>query len=178
VKKTQRYDESAKVYHRRYLQIQLTKYQAIAPYLSERPVLDIGIGTGIGLHSLIDSCPVIGIDGSVEMLRFAAKHSKNNQLKHESIFLIVASAEALPFRDHVFPMVISITVLQNLTNIECGIKEIQRVLQAEGLLAVTVLAKIISLAELEAMFLPHFSLCSRFENLANEDNGLLLQLQN
>ena len=178
MKKTQLYDESAKVYHRRYLHIQHAKYQAIAPHLSEGPVLDVGIGTGIGLCSLNDSHPIIGIDGSVEMLRFAVKHSKANKPRDETIFLLVASAEALPFRNHVFPVVISITVLQNLTNIGLGIEEIQRVIRANGLLAITALAKTISLEELEALFLPHFSLRSRFENLVNEDNGLILQFQN
>jgi ubiquinone/menaquinone biosynthesis C-methylase UbiE len=176
VKKVRLYDESAKSYHSRYLQIQQTKYQAIATYLIESPVLDVGIGTGIGLTALIDFCPVIGVDGSVEMLRIAIDQIKDFKPKGESIMLVVASAEMLPFRNHVFPSVVSITVLQNLTDISQGIQELERAIQANGILAVTTLAKTLSLQEIELMFHQEFAILTRFHNLANEDNGLIIKV--
>lgn len=176
MKKVRLYDESAKSYHHRYQKIQQTKYQAIAPYLIESPVLDVGIGTGIGLSSIIDFSPVIGVDGSVEMLRIAIEQVDALTHGYEAIFLVVASAEMLPFRDQVFPTVVSITVIQNLTNKQQGIQELERVIQADGRLAITALAKNLSLQELEDMFNRDFVIITHLHNLANEDNGLLIQV--
>jgi len=176
VKKVRLYDESAKSYHSRYLQIQQTKYQAIVTYLIESPVLDVGIGTGIGLSALVDFSPVIGVDASVEMLRIAKEQIKDVKPRVNSIFLVVASAEMLPFRDHVFPTVVSITVLQNLTDVLQGVKELERAIQADGILAVTTLAKTLSLQEIEDMLHLEFAIVTRFHNLANEDNGLIIRV--
>ena len=176
MKKIRLYDESAKSYHNRYLQIQQTKYQAIVTYLIESPVLDVGIGTGIGLTALLDFSPVIGVDGSVEMLRIAIEQIKDFKPRSESILLVVASAEMLPFRDHVFPTVVSITVLQNLADISQGIRELERAVQTDGILAVTTLAKTLSLQEIELMFHQEFAILTRFHNLANEDNGLIIKV--
>ncbi len=176
MKKVRLYDESAKSYHSRYLHIQQTKYQAIVTFLIESPVLDVGIGTGIGLTALLDFSPVIGVDGSVEMLRIALKQIKDLKTRRESIFLVVASAEMLPFRDHVFPTVVSITVLQNLTDISQGIQELERAIQANGILAVTTLAKTLSLQEIEDLFHQEFNIITRFHNLGNEDNGLIIRI--
>lgn len=176
MKKIRLYDEAAKSYHSRYLQIQQQKYQAIVTYLLESPVLDVGIGTGIGLSALFDFSPVIGVDGSVEMLRIAIEQIKDFQPRRESIFLVVASAEMLPFRDHVFPTVVSITVLQNLTDISQGIQELERAIQAEGILAVTTLAKTLSLQEIEDMLHRECVILTRFHNLASEDNGLIIRV--
>jgi ubiquinone/menaquinone biosynthesis C-methylase UbiE len=176
VKKVHLYDESAKSYHRRYQQIQQTKYQALVTYLSESPVLDVGIGTGIGLSVFVDFTPLVGVDGSVEMLRMAIEQIKDIKPRRETVFLVVASAEMLPFRDYVFPTVVSVTVLQNLTNISQGIQEFERVIQADGILAITALAKTLSLQELEDMFHREFVILDRFHNLANEDIGLLIRI--
>ncbi len=176
MKKVRLYDESAKSYHSRYLQIQQTKYQAIVTYLIESPVLDVGIGTGIGLSALVDFSPVIGVDASVEMLRIAKEQIKDVKPRVNSIFLVVASAEMLPFRDHVFPTVVSITVLQNLTDVLQGVKELERAIQADGILAVTTLAKTLSLQEIEDMLHLEFAIVTRFHNLANEDNGLIIRV--
>jgi ubiquinone/menaquinone biosynthesis C-methylase UbiE len=176
VKKVRLYDESAKSYHRRYRQIQQTKYQAIVTYLTESPVLDVGIGTGIGLSVFVDFRPLVGVDGSVEMLQMAIEQIKGIKPRCETVFLVVASAEMLPFRDHVFPTVVSVTVLQNLTNISQGIQELERAIQVEGILAITALAKTLSLQELEDMFHREFVILARFHNLANEDNGLLIRV--
>ena len=176
MKKVRLYDESAKSYHSRYLQIQQTKYQAIVTYLIESPILDVGIGTGIGLTALFDFCPVIGVDGSVEMLRIAIEQIDDFKPRGESIMLVVASAEMLPFRDHVFPTVVSITVLQNLTDISQGIQELERAIQADGTLAVTTLAKTLSLQEIEDMLQREFAVLTRFHSLANEDNGLIIKV--
>ena len=170
------YNESAPTYHLRYRQIQRTKYQAITPFLIEGPIIDVGIGTGIGLPSLIKFSPIVGVDGAVEMLRFAAEQIKEEKYKHRIVSLVCALAEALPFRDHSVPTVVSITVIQNFTDINRGLAELIRVLQKEGRCAITSLSKTLPLDELESNIKADVALISQFEKLADEDDGLVFQL--
>ncbi len=174
--KVRLYNESAQSYHRRYTLIQRIKYQAIVTYLEKCLIVDVGVGTGIGLTSIVDFAPVVGVDWAIEMLRIADKQVKKSQRWNQAVSLVCASAEALPFRNHVFPTAISITVIQNLTNIQLGIQELIRIIQPRGTLAITTLEKILSIRELEAE-LSHLSgLIARLENLGKEDGGLIFQL--
>lgn len=175
MRKVRLYDESAKVYHQRYLQIQRTKYQAVVPFLQNGPLLDVGVGTGIGLSSTVKFTPLVGIDGSIEMLQIAQQQIQSNMCWQTPVSLICASAEALPFRNQVFSTVVSITVIQNLKNINEGAEELQRVGQLGGLLVVTTLAKALSLQELELVLKPPLHTIARLEQIANEDDGLVLQ---
>jgi ubiquinone/menaquinone biosynthesis C-methylase UbiE len=174
--KVRLYDESAQSYHRRYRQIQHLKYQAIATYLENSPLVDVGVGTGIGLKSIVEFTPVVGVDWSIEMLRIAFKQIKKSRKCDQAIMLVCASAEALPFRDHAFPTAISITVIQNLSNIQVGIQELIRIVHPSGLLVVTALEKSLPLRKLEAKFNQISVPIARLENLGREDGGLIYQL--
>ncbi|MFW9830312.1 MAG: class I SAM-dependent methyltransferase [Candidatus Thorarchaeota archaeon] len=176
MRKVHLYDESAEVYHQRYLQIQRTKYHAATPFLQNGPLLDVGIGTGIGLPSIAKFTPTIGVDGAIEMLRIAFQQVQCNLQWQTSISFICASAEALPFRNHVFSTVVSITVIQNLNNVKAGADELQRVGQTGGILVVTTLAKALALKELERFFDPSLQIIAHLEQIANEDDGLIFQL--
>ena len=170
------YDESAQSYHRRYSQIQRMKYQAIVTYLERCPLVDVGIGTGIGLASIIEFTPIVGVDWAIEMLRIALKQVRKINEWNQSISLVCASAEALPFRNNVFPTVVSITVIQNLNNIQRGIQELIRILQPRGILAITTLEKCLPIQELETKFYRLSTPIVRLENLGNEDGGLIYKL--
>lgn len=176
MRKVRLYDETAQVYHRRYLRVQRLKYQAIAKYLQDKLVIDVGVGTGIGLPVIIDFAPLIGVDGSIEMLRIAVKQAQKIEKGKEVISFVCAAAEALPFKDQSFPTVVSITVIQNLANIQQGIQELRRVCKPSGLLIVTALAKAISFHELESLLKPQTLQITKLENLANEDHGIILRL--
>jgi ubiquinone/menaquinone biosynthesis C-methylase UbiE len=170
------YDESAPIYHKRYLHIQWRKYQAITPFLHEGPVIDVGVGTGIGLPSLKGLCSVVGVDGSIEMLGLAIR--RNNEWKHllSLVCFVCAVAEALPFRTSCVPTVISITMLQNLADAQLGLDELIRILEKDGELAVTSLSQILPLQKIEAGLKVNYTLITRFEGLAEEDDGLLIRL--
>ncbi|MFX0169223.1 MAG: class I SAM-dependent methyltransferase [Candidatus Hodarchaeota archaeon] len=176
MRKVRLYDESAAAYHRRYQQIQQIKYRAIANYLQAGPVVDVGIGTGIGLPILIDFAPVIGIDGAIEMLRIAQAQAQNPSNRQEPIHLVCGSAETLPLRTSAFPIAVSITVLQNLANIDAGINELLRITQINGLVAVTALAKVLSLRDLKTRFNSSVINLAELESLSNEDVGLILRV--
>ncbi|MFW9935143.1 MAG: class I SAM-dependent methyltransferase [Candidatus Thorarchaeota archaeon] len=176
MRKLRLYNESALTYHKRYLKIQKQKYQAIMPFLQQGPILDVGVGTGIGLSSLIGLSSVVGVDGSIEMLGVAMR--RNGEWKHRSslVCFVCAVAEALPFRAHCMPTVISITMLQNLADVRLGIEELTRVLQKDGTLAVTSLSRILPLQEIEALLKMNYTIIRRFEGLAEEDDGVLVKL--
>ncbi len=176
MRKVRLYDETAPVYHRRYRQIQRIKYQAITPMLDKGLIIDVGIGTGIGLSSLKGFSPVVGVDGAIEMLRVALVQIEDAGQRTQLVSLVCAYAEALPFRDCSTPAVISITAIQNFTDVRQGVEELIRIAQRDGIIAVTSLSKILPLCELVANFDLKFNMIAQFENLADEDDGLILQL--
>ena len=176
MRKIRLYDESATVYHRRYQEIQSRKYQAVVNHLERGPLIDVGIGTGIGLPFTARFPPVIGVDGSIEMLRIASRELQKLSENYNMIHLVCSSAEALPFRAAVVSTVLSITVLQNLSNIDLGFEELIRVAQIDGVVAVTVLAKTLSVSELKARLNSSVAQLVEFELLANEDVGLIIRV--
>lgn len=83
-------------------------------------ILDVGCGTGI-ISELYPNLDIIGIDISEGMLRF----NKRRWIK--------ASAEAIPFEDESFDMVICRSLLHHLPDAEKGLTEIRRVLKPGGI---------------------------------------------
>ncbi len=176
MRKVQLYDETAPAYHRRYRQIQRTKYQAISPYLHVEPIVDVGIGTGIGLPSLASFSTIVGVDGAIEMLRVANEQVRQLSRRPSVLSLICAFVEALPFRESCIPTILSITMIQNISDIQQGLGELSRVLQTKGILAVTSLSRILPFHDLLSNFKEEFKVIASFENLANEDDGIIMQL--
>jgi len=173
--KVRLYDESAVAYHRRYSQIQRAKYQALAPYLQEGPLVDVGVGTGIGLSTLMKFHPVAGVDGSIEMLRLAQNSVAARKAEAAAVSLVCAEATELPFRADSFSTVVSVTMLQNLSDVRQGVRELVRVVQPGGLLGITALGRSLPLHELEALTASATALVTRLTDLANEDVGLILR---
>jgi len=169
------YDETAEAYHRRYRHIQLKKYTALISYLREGPVVDVGVGTGIGLPVLLSIRPVVGIDGSIGMLRIAQRQIRD-KLAPLDIPLICASASALPIRSRAVPTVVCITVLQNLPNPILGLGELLRIAIPGGLVGVTALSKTLSLRHLESHTVGRAEIVDRLHSLSNEDDGLILKV--
>lgn len=172
--KVRLYDETAATYHRRYHQVQRTKYQALVPYLREGPLVDVGVGTGIGLPTLVKFHSVVGVDGSVEMLRIAQKPAPEDDARPPTVCLVCAEATELPFRTSSFSTAVSVTMLQNLLDLEQGVSELVRVTQSGGLIGITALERNLSLDELEALTSGATALVTRLTDLANEDIGLIL----
>ncbi|MFH0977899.1 MAG: class I SAM-dependent methyltransferase [Candidatus Woesearchaeota archaeon] len=75
-------------------------------------LLDVGCGTGISSDF---DCKVIGVDSSFEMLRQSKKQK------------VLAFAEALPFKDKTFDIVVSVTAIHNFKNKKKALLEIRRV---------------------------------------------------
>lgn len=77
-------------------------------------VLDVGCGSGIS-SEIVKSSKVIGIDPSIELLKLAKEN------------VICAYAEDIPFKDKTFDIVISLTAIQNFSDIKKSLEEIRRV---------------------------------------------------
>lgn len=87
-------------------------------------VLDVGCGKGFLLHDLMESVPGLQVTG-IDISAYAIE----NSLESVKPFLQVGNANALPFEDNLFDLVISITTLHNLYNydLERALLDIERV---------------------------------------------------
>ena len=120
------YDQISEGYDELHQEEQTKKVKLIINLLNitNEKVLDIGCGTAFYSYLFKD---YTGIDNSKGML----EQSKSNVIHGE--------AEKLPFEDKSFDTVISITAIQNYTNIEKAIQEIKRV--AKNKIAISILKK-------------------------------------
>lgn len=88
-------------------------------------ILDVGCGTGISTHFFAEKgFQIIGIDPAIELL--------NNKVTDKQ--LIKAPAENIPFEDNSFDIVISLTAIQNFSDVKKGLTEIKRVGKAKFML--------------------------------------------
>jgi ubiquinone/menaquinone biosynthesis C-methylase UbiE len=123
------YDAIAKGYNRLYEEEQLRKFCNLKTLLpKDGLILDLGCGTGFITKGLGNA---VGIDSSIEMLKLAPK----------KIRVICADISDLPFKDESFDCVFSLTVLQDVDNLESAINEIKRVLKQDGQFILSVLDK-------------------------------------
>ncbi|MBI5398863.1 methyltransferase domain-containing protein [Candidatus Woesearchaeota archaeon] len=86
-------------------------------------LLDVGCGNGISTATW--NCNCVGIDPSKELIALAKKNNAKNDVKQNRVF-VEGAAEKIPFSDHVFDFVISVTAIHNFDNINKGIAEMKR----------------------------------------------------
>jgi len=114
------YDDISQGYEELHREEQEKKIELIKEHLSVKEtdkLLDVGCGTGI--TTIPWSCNRYGIDPARKLLEKA--HDKDD------IEYRLAPAEAIPYEDNFFDVVISVTAIQNFEDIEQGLKEIKRV---------------------------------------------------
>jgi SAM-dependent methyltransferase len=87
-------------------------------------VLDIGCAKGFLLHDLLRAVAGLRVAG-LDISRYAIEHA----METVKPFLVVGSADALPFADRSFDLVISINTVHNLDLPACqrAIREMERV---------------------------------------------------
>jgi len=106
-------------------------------------VLDVGSGTARVPVALCDAwpdCDVMAVDMAAEMLRLGVAHVRRAQLTGR-ILCPQANARRLPFRDGLFPFVISNSLLHHLPDPASALAEMCRVAEPGGLLFVRDLAR-------------------------------------
>lgn len=101
-------------------------------------ILDVGCGTGehsLKLAKVYKRADIIGLDFAEQMLRVAdRKQSWTQRLLNNTMKLVCADAESLPFRDDSFDFVFSNLSLQWCTDLDRTFLEFNRVLKPGGLL--------------------------------------------
>lgn len=112
------YDEIADGYSELHGEEQLKKAKLITSILMPKKsdkLLDVGCGDGACLE--VFGCSATGIDPSVALIS-----------RYKGDFRVFeGSAEHLPFKNNEFDIVVSITALQNFTDVEKGLLEMKRV---------------------------------------------------
>ena len=112
------YNQIAPGYDELYKEEQLKKLKVISEILKVNKndkLLDIGCGTGISTNYF--DCISVGIDPSKEMIKLGKGD------------LRLGNAENLEFEDHSFDIILSLTAIQNFSDIEKSLQEIERVMK-------------------------------------------------
>jgi len=155
------YNLSFQYYENRYKDIQLNKYARFFEKLRiQKNILDAGCGTGLLLEYIFNKQRMIkeesprfrytGVDISLNMLkRFNLKLEGLSFPKF--INLILADIEYLPFRDNIFDEIFSITVFQNLADIERGLGNLIRVGIFKFDIVISILKKASKFKEFETL---------------------------
>lgn len=95
-----------------------------------RPILDVGCGDGIYTKILFNEKIDVGIDP----LDHELEHAKKLDIYEN---LVNAWGNEMPFENETFKTIFSNSVLEHIPNIEPVLKEINRVMQNDGILYVT-----------------------------------------
>lgn len=146
-----KYNQTANKYDKRYSSIQNMKYRLIFEKMKINEtdaILDVGCGTALLFNLLKNKTYFfVGLDISKNMLKIALKKNKKGNLH-----LICADCDFLPFRENIYSLIFSMTVLQNLPNPITSINEVFRVCKWGGITIFTILKKELELKQFENMF--------------------------
>jgi len=148
------YSIIADSYNSLYQEEQLKKLNIIKEILTLKKsykLLDVGCGTGISTYFFQDNCKVIGIDPCKELI----SKGKGD--------LIQASAESIPFSDHYFDIIISVTAIHNFKDIKKSLQEIKRVLKPNGQLVISILKRSSSLTDISILIKKYFKNVKKIE---------------
>lgn len=120
-------------YHPRFWQETVKRFRDYYHLSDDAKILDVGCAKGFMLHDFKELMPhaaVAGIDIS--------EYAITNTIESMKPFVQVASADALPFPDNSFDLVISINTIHNLYLPQCkqSLREIQRVTRKNAFLTV------------------------------------------
>ena len=120
-------------YHPRFWKETVKRFCSHYQLKTNASILDIGCGKGFMLHdfkNLMPDATIAGIDIS--------SYAIENSMGDVRLFLQVGNANALPYRDHFFDLVISINTIHNLPLDECkqALKEIMRVSKKHAFITV------------------------------------------
>ena len=154
------YDKIASSYNGLYSEEQRKKLRIIKEKIRiprKTRVLDIGCGTGIS--SEFENF-VVGIDSSIELLKLNKKDKK-----------ILGRAESLPFKNHSFDLVISLTAIQNFDNANESLREIKRV--GKKVFVVSALKKSPKIGNIKKLIQEHF----KVKEILEEEKDLIFFLE-
>ena len=102
-----------------------------------KTILDIATGTGdlAILLTKTKARKIIGLDISAGMLEVGKKKISNQNLSN-TIEMVLADSENMPFEDHFFDAITVAFGIRNFENLEKGLSEILRVLKPNGVFVI------------------------------------------
>lgn len=107
----------------------LTRYHWARSYCQNREVLELACGSGQGLGYLVRGAKkIVGGDYSAPLVRIARHHYRDR------IPLLRLDAQAIPFRDQSFDVVLLYEAIYYLPDREAFARECHRVLRSHGVL--------------------------------------------
>ncbi|MDR0797612.1 MAG: class I SAM-dependent methyltransferase [Nitrososphaerota archaeon] len=144
-----RYNITSGSYDEQYAQEQEAKYCAVQKVLNWSGdcgcggvVLDVGCGSGLFFSCVADKVQsVVGVDISRNLLLKAKVRAKF----FCNVHVVQADADFLPFKDSLFDVIFSFTVLQNMPIPKKTLCEFKRHITTGGKLVVTGLKKVFGL---------------------------------
>ncbi|MDR2720511.1 MAG: class I SAM-dependent methyltransferase [Nitrososphaerota archaeon] len=136
-----RYNITSDSYDEQYAQEQTAKYQAtqkVTLYLSHEVILDVGCGSGLFFSHIAHKVQtVIGVDISHKLLLKA----KTNAKPFCNVHVVQADADHLPFKNTLFDVIFSFTMLQNMPTPKKTLLELKQQTKSDGKLVITGLKK-------------------------------------
>lgn len=120
-------------YHPRFWQPVIPTFQQHFGLTASSSVLDVGCAKGFMIHDMAESIPGITVKG-IDISEYAIENAIETMKPHVQ----VANANALPFNDNSFDVVISINTIHNLEKDEClrALQEIERVSRGKSFVTV------------------------------------------
>jgi SAM-dependent methyltransferase len=112
----------------------VARYEFASKYVANRRVLDLACGTGYGSKLLCDggAAEVVGGDISVAAVTFAHREHTYSGARY-----LALNAQALPFRDRSFDVVVSFETIEHLPDFRAYLSEVHRVLNDDGVFIVS-----------------------------------------
>lgn len=140
------YNRLAPIYDTLYAHEQSQKIEKVLHALDFSPlnvILDAGCGTGILFKYIANLAgAIIGVDIARGPLEIAKKMIKDSRL--DTVFLVRADTDFLPFKSGIFDKVFAITLLQNVPNPILTLNEVARVAKRRSVFVITGLKKVFS----------------------------------
>lgn len=118
-------------------------------------LLDVGCGSGIST-TFFKVKEKFGIDPSSELIKIAIKNYPYCEFR-------VASAEKIPFKNKTFDLLLSLTAIQNFSDITKGLLEIKRVGKKDAYFILTYLKKSPKHKDIDNIIKLNFDIIKRLE---------------
>lgn len=100
---------------------------------SEYKVLEVGVGSGLGMNFLPENVQYTGIDINEQMIELARKRAISTM---DEMDLILMDAKELSFQDESFNLVVASSVLSAMDDPMKGMSEMIRVTKKGGMIAI------------------------------------------
>jgi ubiquinone/menaquinone biosynthesis C-methylase UbiE len=113
----------------------MSRYLFATQFTVDKEVLDIACGSGYGSHLLLvegKSKTIVGVDIAKETVDYCKE-----KYKSEKLSFVVGSCEEIPLPDKSFDVVVSFETIEHINNHAGFLKEIKRVLRANGILVMS-----------------------------------------